>query len=579
MQRFLFPVLLAFALAVPALNAQVGGVGVPPPVSIQPGQEKQPARPSQQVPELPKGSVKGHVYSLDTGQPLKRASLTLRSSRRRDEPLMTMTDALGTFEFKNVEPDTYYLSCARTGYMQTNYGQKSPMLPPTPLSVRPGQDLKDIDFQLIRGGVISGTVLDEDGEPASRVQIQALARYYGRGRVQYIPRGGVSTDDRGQYRMFGLPPGRYYVQASYNAQAFGQPAGPTSYAPILYPNVLSLKDALRIEVINGNEVSQVDFRLRPVPAYSASGTVIDQETDRPLAEGFISVIAADPQSGYFRSGAGSPIRAGGRFKVSGLLPGSYRLMVNLPNRSGGMGRVITKPLEMPAADVTDIVIAFGPAVTVKGKVLADGGTLPSPLRVLLAPAGSMGMIGPGSGNATANADGSFEMQNVQPGDYTVSVYGGGGEPSGTSFFVREVRVGGQDVLEKGLTITDGASPEIEVVLDFAGGSIAGHLLNDKDEPVSTPVVLIVADLQKRASDRYFKAGHTDQLGQFTLRGVIPGDYLLLAWPDGEAQRAQDPELFAQLEKYATRVHVEKNGNVTQDLKLLADVTRIVQADQ
>ena len=112
-----------------------------------------------------------------------------------------------------MEHGTYTLQCIRNGYVRASYGQKGPNQPPVSLTVRPGQELKDLDFHLIRGGVISGRVLDADGEPLSGVQVQVLARQYMRGQVRMMPRGGSSSDDRGEYRIFDLPPGRYFVSS------------------------------------------------------------------------------------------------------------------------------------------------------------------------------------------------------------------------------------------------------------------------------------------------------------------------------------------------------------------------------
>ena len=150
--------------------------------------------------------------------------------------------------------------------------------------------------------------------------------------------------------------------------------------------------------------------------------------------------------------------------------------------------------------------------------------------------------------------------------------------SSTSFFLREVRVGSENVLDRGISVPEGGAPgELEVVLDFGGGSVSGRVLNEAGEAVSgVQVGLVIADKEKRSSDRFFRSGSVDQNGQYSLRGVIPGDYLLVAWPESDVSRILDPDLFMQLEKHAVSVTVEKSAAASKVLKLTSDVKTIAQ---
>ena len=124
--------------------------------------------PTVERQEVPKATLRGRVYARATGAPLKRGQLTLVPASRPADRVETTTDELGAYEFQNVEHGSYTLRCSRNGYVRASYGQKGPNQPPVRLTVRPGQELKDLDFQLIRGGVISGRVLDAEGEPLSQ---------------------------------------------------------------------------------------------------------------------------------------------------------------------------------------------------------------------------------------------------------------------------------------------------------------------------------------------------------------------------------------------------------------------------
>ncbi len=236
-------------------------------------------------------TVRGHVYALDTGAPLKRAQVTLRGNQRQGQPLSTVTDAQGAFEFRNVEAGSYSLFGSKTGFISSSYGQGDQQRGGggSPISVRPGQEVTGLNLRLVRGGVISGVITDEDGEPMVNVNVQALTRSYRRGQTTVNQSNGASTDDRGQYRIFNLPPGRYYIHAAPRG-AFTLPGqeGMVAYAPLFYPNATTLQDAQRVDLRSGGEASRIDMVVRPVPTVSVSGRVIDGATGKPAAESFVT---------------------------------------------------------------------------------------------------------------------------------------------------------------------------------------------------------------------------------------------------------------------------------------------------
>lgn len=342
-----------------------------------------PGQARQQQPDLPKATLRGHVYSQETGQPLKRAELTLRPERGRGSEIVSaLTDAQGGFEFRNVESGTYNLRCSRSGYVNISYGQKDPRAAPPSLTVNPGQELKDLDFHLTRAGVISGTVIDEDGEPMADVEVTALKRQYSNRRVRYESVLSVTTDDRGNYRIFDLSPGRYVVLASYHDEAGGDGS---RYAPVYYPGAGSAPDAQRVEVGGGTNVSSIDFRLRAVTTYSLSGRVLDTGTGQVVNSGRVSLTV---YGGSGQRGGSSMIRPDGAFAMRGLFPGRYIMTIATQGAppagvisgvaSDGSGRrfdnrPMMRVFDMPAADVKDYVAVIERPVSVRGKLIVEGG--------------------------------------------------------------------------------------------------------------------------------------------------------------------------------------------------------------
>ncbi len=580
-------ILLSGSAAIPAAAAQnqtpatSPGQAQRPPASPGAPDTESAQHPATEQQEVPKATLRGHVYARAIGAPLKRARLRLVPASRPADRVEATTDEQGAYEFRNVEHGTYTLQCTRNGYVRASYGQKGPNQPPVRLTVRPGQELKDLDFQLIRGGVISGRVLDEEGEPLSRVRVQALARQYLRGQVRLMPRGSRSTDDRGEYRIFDLPPGRYFVRAVWRRFRNQE----SSFATVFYPNVLRAEDAQRIPVGEGGEAPRMDIRMQKVPTFSVSGKVLDLVTGRPVTSGGVSARSEESSMFFF---GGDRIRSDGSFRLEGLVPGRYQLMVFVqrPGSSGfGFRSAVMKRFDLREADIENMVVTVVPGVTVRGKIVAEGGEVSTDgLRVMLmSKAGNFPFPG---GHSLANEDLTFEIANVQPGQYLVNLLSPqanpgstpGSMPQNTSFYVSEVRADGENVVEQGLTIAENAPvSDLEGVLDFTGGTVTGLLLDEDEQPISgVHVALLSTDQEKRGSDRYFRSGAADQHGQYKLGAIIPGEYLLLVWPESDVARVQDPELFAQLEEHAVRVTVDKSATVQQDLTLTSDIQTIVR---
>jgi Carboxypeptidase regulatory-like domain len=166
-------------------------------------------------PKAEDSSVSGTVVRLAGGEPLKGASVQLQDLENRAQTTSTVTDAGGRFEMQGIDPGRYRLSVSRNGFVRQEYGQRKPEDPGTVLSLRAGQNLKDLLFRLIPSAVIAGRVMNEDGEPLPWVQVSALREVYSRGKKSLSSQTTVPTNDLGEYRLFDLRPGRYFVRADY----------------------------------------------------------------------------------------------------------------------------------------------------------------------------------------------------------------------------------------------------------------------------------------------------------------------------------------------------------------------------
>jgi hypothetical protein len=530
--------------------------------------------PSPQIPDAPppKAILRGHIFALDTGKPLKRAECRLNSATRQDTVARTLSDKQGAFEFQDVERGTYMVRCLKAGYLDTPYGQKAPGQPAVPLAVRPGQELRDLNLHAWRSGAISGQVVDEDGDPVTNAPVQLYTRKYVRGQAQIALAGGQGhgavTDDRGRYRVKDLEPGWYYVVAQgplWIRQHLG-------FTPQFYPNAASYQDAQRVRVTAGEEVRHVNFTFVGTRTLTLSGRVVDQ-AGAPASRG--AVFAAP--SGIATTSE-APIRTDGTFQLTGLTPGRYRLY------AAGIGtqRPSTRYVGV-TGDVTGFLLRTGPGVAVSGKAIVEGGAASLDGKVIhlksLEP-----FLGEMPVQTKIRADSTFEFTDVQPGRYSLRmgpiVNQPSASPSLDRYYLREMRVEGRDLWKEGFAVEEGVPfAGIEVVLDMTGGSVEGRVLSEDPQASRSgvQVVMFSADPQRHSDERHFHLQAPDQNGSFTIAAVIPGEYRILVWPYANGDAVLDPDLYPSLEKYATTVLIQEGKRQEVSLKLLPEVKKLADA--
>src|SRR3954466_2776319 len=195
-----------------------------------------PARDQPRPPAGGTGVIRGRVVRADTGEPLRRVQIRVDEWSTADHsgPAATMTDAQGRYELTQLPPGRYQLKATRGDYVEVAYGQRRPFERGRPVELREGAVLENIDFALPRGAVVSGRVADEAGEAVARASVSLARRRYVNGERRFVPESANSTDDRGQFRIFGVPPGDYVIIATLDLMDFGS-RDRVRYLPTYYP--------------------------------------------------------------------------------------------------------------------------------------------------------------------------------------------------------------------------------------------------------------------------------------------------------------------------------------------------------
>jgi hypothetical protein len=527
-----------------------------------------------------------------------------------------ITDDQGKFAIPDVDEGSYTLTIQANGYVATNYGQRYIGGPGVPIVLKAGQALRDLSIRLSPASTISGRIRDTADQPLRNVPVQLLRySYNAQGQLSYQPVGSARTDDHGEYRIYWMTPGRYYLLAgdpsgsnSLIAMLIGMESGNTSPNDIpvnlnysFYPGVSDIRTAQPIELLPGADLEEANMILTPKPpTFRIRGKLIDARTGMPPAQARVS--ASSQALGPGNNGPIDQISmelslnsynsTSGAFEIRDLQTGNY-LVTAVSDAIGAGARggpgstpppgpsIGTATVAVSNGDVEGVTITVIPPTTLPGKVRAEG-TLPVPLERLSlqlntqnpSPQLSQSLLFRNGSNITPAADGSFSFNGVPPGEYRVVLQGRGAPPPATgarpgsnAMYIKEARFDGNDALNAPIKIAGPVSSLLEVVVGVGGGQITGTVNDRRSQPVPVAQIVLVPD---RARERVelFRTTTSDDSGKFTFSGVIPGDYKVFSWEGLEPYSWFDPDVLAQSENSGKAVHVTDQSSDIIEVKFI-----------
>ena len=587
-----------FAALLVAVPSQGGQMQINPgdmPMMLPPGR----------VAKTGTGRLRGRVVAGDTGSIVRRAQVRISSPDIGSKT--ALTDAQGRYEFKDLPAGRFTVSVSKSGFVTMQYGQNRPFEPGRQIELADAQVMEKADVALPRGSAVSGRILDEFGDPVADASVSAMRMQYTGGKRRLVQSGRNSmTNDLGQFRLFGLPPGEYYVSATLRTMDtmimdmmggsnIGGPTGSNNssgYAATYYPGTPSPADAQRLSLAVGQELASIDIQMQPVRLARISGNAVSSD-GKPMSSAMVMLMPTMKEA-LMMIPSTSQTDKNGNFNLSGVAPGEYSIQVQslaaLMNAasqamsmiSGGDSGTATPPAQpmerefavatvtVAGEDISGLSITGTRGAKATGRLVFEGGAAPESLKSLRLVAGptdpdNIAAATASFGMAAVKENGTFEIDGLVGG----RVFRFFDPPKG--WFLKQITHENEDVTDKGYDFKPGEDvPGFEIVLTTKSQTVSGTVTNDKNEPVKEYTVVVFPEDREKwtvSAGRWRASARPDQQGQFKIASLPPGSYLAIAVeyvPEGEWA---DPEWIKRAVRKATPFTLGEGAIKTLDLKL------------
>lgn len=503
-------------------------------------------------------SVEGTVVNDKTGLPLRRAHVVLTEVGA--DAIGIDTDDRGVFVIRDVPAGQYSITASRDGYLASSDGLIGALRQPRHFPIGEKQSITGLQFRLRPFAVIAGSIAFEDGEPAMGVNVQAFREYRNRLRRGYIVAGRATTDDRGGYRIFGLASGSYLVAAIYGnpgpAKETLRDAQALHYTTTYYVHTMKLGEASAVRLDYGEELGGIDIFLERVRKVTVRGRVTGGEAGGTLAVA-ISLQQLDAH-GVGSLTVAAPVSLGrdNQFEIRGVAPGSYFLWAE--GTSGGRPVAGHIPLTVGPFDISDADLAVqGDHSGLAVLVMDQNATFAQPPALRFEPRDERAKI------VNAEESAGVYQFSLRGGDiYDLFV-----DNLPNDYYLSAVRLNGVDMMPFGI---DGNAASLgqpfEVALDSRGGAVTGRVFGTDDSLWSDARVALIPDPPIGRVQSY-REGAADENGVFTIHGVPPGRYILLAWFDAPPCDLYDPDNLAACRTAGTAVEVGQGSQQNVELKM------------
>lgn len=504
------------------------------------------------------GVIRGRIVRGDTGQPLAGVTVRLRGRAQGVAP-SHVTDFEGRFVFGALQPGSYEVGTTQAaGFVWPTARIPGPVPQAGPFDLTAGQTIDVPDIVMIKGGVVAGYVVDEHGNEVAGAEVDLLRLPAADGSLLRI---GVrdETDDRGQFRLFGIPSGTFIVAVQVR-DPFG-----TGLVTAFHPNTYNSAEARSIDVQAGQEVRDLGIMLANVPHAVVSGAVHGFEG--PIADGVHAVVAVSLGARTYSSTVTAPVRSDGSYAFPSLPAGDYVLAVS-QSLSGAPERYARALVRLGGQGVV-VPLTLRSTSTVRGRYVFDASvdrdSLQVPRQVLAVNA--MVAIEP---DLTRRPSAAWNVSD----DWRFTVPGLGGRylmrppaPAGT--MVSGITLSGRDITDEAIEVAGQDVDGIEVQLTKAT-MLSGTVNRGTGQRWQDITVVVFSDdpAVLGPSSRFIRSVRPSRDGRYSVSGLPPAPYLAVAVVDPERREQFDPTILAQWRPRATRLTMAAGEARTLDLAVI-----------
>ena len=550
----------------------------------------QPARPAAPTPTDPSAaavavqpeapapaqtaSVTGRVVTTAEGAaPIARARVIL-TSEALSEPRVAITNADGSFRFEKLPSGAYALSASASGFAQVDLQQTTDV---PPITLAEGQRREGLEIALPPAGVIVGRILDEDDRPFVGAMVNALISRVVNGQSRLLSMSSATSDDRGRFRLAGLPAGQYYVSAFDPAFIkVGDDTGQLRYTATYYPGVLFVEQASRVGVTPGVEPDvEIVLKLQIVRPARVSGSIAVHDK-RQLSSGAVLLVPIHAEGLSAVAAGEGELLPNGRFIFRNVPPGNYQIRARAEIGSLEVSLFATYRLRVHGRDIANIAMELLPGASLRGTVAYQPVHTPAPptfkgmrVRAPFADGTSFGDAVTGY----VGDDGRYHIRGVMMGSHVVTVEGVP-EP----WVLKAVVWQGRDITDAAIEVDARERLEgVRVTLTDAASEIRGLVRDQRGRPVPGALVLMIPSSSQfwTRTSRRFGVLHTSDDGTYRLRGLPAGEYHAVATVEFDESEIYRKELVRDFAAAGRPLALHELQTVVLDLSLtsLAPVSR------
>ena len=550
--------------------------------------------------QAPLATVAGQVVEADSDYGLSEVRVTLRGGGGDRQ---ATTDARGRFTIASVPPGTWSLRAARTGYLGGAYEQRTPLGLDVPLDVR-GSEQLTVVLRLWKTVAVAGRVQDDAGEPLVGAPVRALRPVDVAGRTRWVTMGVGRSNDKGAYRLFGLPPGTYVIAASTTDSLDSSPPRAVGAVTQFFNRAATIRTATVLELSSGDERVGIDFAVEARDTFTVSGQLGPgrERADGDLAATEVLLVPAELDQDSDVPSAKASLDAEGQFRFRGIRPGTYLLRAFVPPivtgqpslfQTGDGTNWARSASSLPTATLAE-PLKFGNAWWAEERI-EIGDRNPDPIQLFLRPAARFNgrvVVEGTQGTATAGLemlavavesadgrplgtlpagpvlpDGRFETSPLSPGKYLLRLVG-----PNSKWQVKSLRADGVGELVDRPLDLGGTDISVSIVLtDRLPASLTGHVSNPNGGAAAGSFVRVFPTNPAMWTDfgrlpRQFRTVRASRDGEYRLVGLPAGTYYLRA--DSDAPEAWlTVDKLGVLMRGATEIKLGESEQRRVDLRL------------